>query len=66
MRYLTLVGNSSAPRQLSVLVVMDVKKLKMQETTELPSLLRISQIEQAAAPDPTMLKTGNMAGYMHQ
>ena len=61
-----LVGNSSAPRQLSVLKLMAVKKLKMHERTELPMLLRISQIIQAAAPDPTMLKTGNMAGYMHQ
>ena len=55
--YLTLVGKSSVPRQFSVLKPMAVRKLKMQERMELPRLLRMAQIKQAAAPDPTILKT---------
>ena len=61
-KYLTLEGNSSAPRQLSVLKPMAARKLKMDERMELPTLLRIAQMAQAEAPDPIILKTAMSPG----
>jgi len=54
---LTLVGNSSAPRQSSALKPMVDTAPKTHDKIKFPTVLLTAQIRKAASPDATILET---------